>query len=52
LDIWSDMPIRPSRRARLQVGEAPSPDEGFADREDHAPDREEDAPSQVHRSHI
>jgi hypothetical protein len=54
LDIFMDIPIRPVRRPRLQVVEAPSPleEDGAADREDRAPDREEDAPSQVHMSHI
>jgi len=54
LDMFMDIPIRPVRRPRLQVGEAPSPleEDGAADREDRAPDREEDAPSQVHNSHI
>ena len=54
LDMFMDIPIRPVRRPRLQVAEAPSPlqDDGGKDQEDRAPDREEDARSQVHHSPI
>ena len=49
LDNWMDIPVRASRRARVEVAEVTPllEVEEFVDREDLAPDRKDDAPSQV-----